>query len=92
MPTSGLGHRPHPAAERFGEELMAEADSQEGHVALGDRLSNRHLLVGEPGVGILLEDIHRPAHGDQRVVAVEWRDRLALVELDRVPRRFRRRA
>ena len=64
---------------------MAEADSEEGHIALRHGLSNGHLFVGEPGVGILLEDIHRPAHADQRVVAVEWRNRLALVKLDRVP-------
>ena len=34
---------------------------------------------------ILLEDVHRPAHGDQRVVALERRNPLALVEFHRVP-------
>ena len=80
----GLGHRLHPAAERIGEELMAEADAEERH-APGHRLADDGLLVGEPGVGVLLEDIHRPAHGDEPVIAVERRNRLALVELHRVP-------
>ena len=64
---------------------MAEAEAEIGHGAPRHRLADGGLLGDQPGVFVLLPDIHRPAHHHERVVAVERRDRLTLVELDRVP-------
>ena len=64
---------------------MAEAHAEHGHAALGDRLADRGLLVAQPRVEVLLPDVHRPAHHDERGEVAQVRDRLAGVELDGAP-------
>ena len=64
---------------------MTEAEAEERHFPLGDRLTNRGAFGREPRIGVVLPDVHRPAHDPERVVVVEVRDRLSLVELDRGP-------
>ena len=80
----GRGPGRDPPAERVGQELMAQADAEEGHPPR-DGLADGRLLRPKPRVPVLLPDIHGPAHDPERVVAVQGRYRRAGVELDRVP-------
>ena len=78
-------HRAHLAAHRLGQELGPETDAEDRHAALADGLADGALLGHQPGIGILLPGIHRAAHDAEDIVAVERRNLLALVKLDRVP-------
>ena len=73
------------AAERVGEKLVAEAEPEEGPVELAHPAADRALLRDEPGMLLDVPDIHRSAHHPERIIVFERRDRLAGVELDRVP-------
>src|SRR6185295_17333046 len=76
----------HPAAEGGAEQLMPEADAEIRHPPLDHRLADGALLGNQPGMLLLLPDIHRATHHPERVVTRKRRDRLAGVELDGVPR------
>ena len=78
--------RPAGAAERIGEQLVAEADAEERPLELAHPLPDRALLGDQPGILLDIPHIHRPAHDPQRVIGAELRDRLALIQLDRIPR------
>ena len=56
-----LGHRrrPHLAAQRIRQQLVAEADAEVGQGARQHRLADRRLLGAQPGVLRLLPDVHR---------------------------------
>jgi hypothetical protein len=84
-PDFRLCHPPGHAAERDGEQLMAEADAEIGPLQLGHPAPDRGLLGDEPGVLVLLPHVHRPAHHGEHVETLERRDRLAGVELDGRP-------
>jgi NAD(P)-dependent dehydrogenase (short-subunit alcohol dehydrogenase family) len=58
----------HLAARRLGEELGAEAGSEQRHPAV-QQFAQEHLLAREPPVLVLLVGVHRPAEGEDRVVA-----------------------
>ena len=62
MPISGRGRRPDLAAERLGEKLVAEAEAEERHLALDDRLPDRGAFGFQPRTGIVLPDVHRTTH------------------------------
>src|SRR5690606_17691742 len=76
--------RPDRAAERLGKELVAEAETEERHSALRDRLPDERLLGGEPGVDVLLPDVHRAAEGPEGVITVDSGQGVAFVEMDGV--------
>jgi hypothetical protein len=80
----GARRRRHGAAQRIGQELMPQADPQERHAAL-DRLAHRGLLGHQPGILVLLPDVHVAAHGQEGVVAGKVRNRHAEIEADRLP-------
>ena len=69
------------SAERIGEQLVAEADAEEGERALQHRLADDTLLAREPRVRLLVGDVHRAAEHPQCVDAVERRGGLAPVEV-----------
>jgi len=48
-------------------------------------LADCALLGDQPGILLDIPHIHRPAHDPQRVIAAKVRDRLALIQLDRIP-------
>src|SRR5207248_5312594 len=77
---------PHLAAEGGAEQLMTQADAEIGHPALDHRLADGALLGAQPGMLVLLPDIHRAAHHPQRIIPGKRRNRLAGIELDGVPR------
>jgi hypothetical protein len=81
----GPRHLVHPTTEGRTQQLVAEAESEIGLGPILDPFPDRLLFGFQPGMLGLLPDIHRPAHDPKRVIAFEIRDRLALVELDRVP-------
>lgn len=64
---------------------MTKANAEIGPPQIMNEPADRGLLSDEPGVLGLLPNVHRAAHHDQRVVEIEIGDRLASVELDRVP-------
>ena len=81
QPPSGLGQlhlepadllegRPvHRAAQNVGEQLAAQADAQ--HQLAGvDGAPDEALLGGQPGVGVVLVDVHGAAHDHQEVEAL----------------------
>ena len=84
-PDLGRLRRPDLAAERLREKLMAQAETEERHLPLDDRLADRLALGLEPGVDVVLPHVHRAAHDPERVVAAQIRNQLAFVELDRGP-------
>ena len=73
------------AAERVGQQLVAQADAQERALEVAHPVADRRLLRHQPGMLVDVPDVHRAAHHPELVVAVQRRDRLALVEPDRVP-------
>lgn len=72
-------------AQRGTQQLMAQANPEIGHGAFHYCLADCPLFGGEPGVLILLPDIHGTPHGPELIVARERGDRGALVQLDGVP-------
>ena len=64
---------------------MAEADAEERPLELAHPLPDRALLGDQPGILLDIPHIHRPAHDPQRVIGTEVGNRLALVQLDRIP-------
>ena len=84
-PDLRLGGRPHLAPEGFGEELVAEAEPEEGAPGLAHPLSDRGKLGLYPGMLVLLPHVHRAAHADEHVESIEVGNGLAFVELHRLP-------
>ena len=81
----GLGRRPDLAAEGLREKLVPEAETEEGHLPLEDRLADGGALGLEPRMEVVLPDVHRAAHDPEGVVAAEFGNRLPGIELDRAP-------
>ena len=65
--------------------MMPQAKPQIRHLTVDNGLSNDRFLGLEPGMLILLPDIHRPAHDPQRFIAIEAWQALAFIKLNRVP-------
>ena len=94
MPTPGLAQRnikqidladgggTDLAAQRIGQQLMAETDAEKRLVALGDPSADGRLLILQPGEPILLPDVHRSAHDHEDVEAIEVGNGVAAIELD----------
>ena len=88
-------HRQHPdlgrtlrtarAAQGVGQQLMAQAHPQERALELAHPAADRPLLRHQPRVLLHVPHVHRAAHDPHRVVVLQRRDGLALVELDRGP-------
>jgi len=78
-------HRRNLAAEGRRQQLMAEADAEIGYLARDDRLPDRGLLRGQPREAVLLPNVLRPAHHDERRVTLERRNRLPRVEPHDIP-------
>ena len=73
------------AAQRIGQQLVAETDAQIRHRPVDHGLADRRLLGDQPGMLGLLPDVHRPAHHPERIEGGEIRDRRAEIEPDRMP-------
>ena len=73
------------AAERRGEQLVAEAYAEVGAREFQDPMANDGFLGREPGMDGLLPDVHGAAHHEQcRVIIQGWQG-FAAVELDGIP-------
>ena len=77
----GLG-RTDAATKGFGKQLVTEAEPEERKSLSFYGFFDERLFVGQPGMGVLLPDIHRPAHDPERVIAIEAGQLLALVKFD----------
>ena len=64
---------------------MTEAEPEIGHLAPGNRFADDLLLRLEPGMSVFLPYVHRTAHDPQGVIGAQIGNRLAFVELDRIP-------
>ena len=73
------------AAQCLGQQLMPQAQPQKRHPAPFDRLFDQRFFCDEPRIVVLLPNIHRTAHGPDRIIAIQGRQRLALIQLNRVP-------
>src|SRR5437868_6479177 len=54
-----LGHQPYLSTECISQQLVSQTDAEEGCFSLPYPLSNGGFFEGEPGILILLPDIHR---------------------------------
>ena len=81
----GLLRLAHAAAKRCRKKLMAEADPEIGHAAIENGFADGAFLRHEPGIALLLPDIHGPAHDPELVISLEGRNGLAFVEFDGIP-------
>ncbi len=70
------------------EQLAAEADAEQRRPP-GDELTDQLVFHDEPGMLVLLVDVHVPAEDEERVVRLERPRRLRVVDdrplLERVP-------
>jgi hypothetical protein len=82
QPDLGPGHRPHLTTKRISQQLMAEADAEKRAAEVLDPGPDRVLLGSQPGMGIFLPDIHRPAHHGEKIEAVEIGDNLTRIKFD----------
>lgn len=80
----GLPHQANLTTQRIGEQLVPKADAEIGPIEFAHPAPDRRFLRLEPGMGVFLPDIHRPAHHRQDVEAVECGDRLAFIQFDDV--------
>jgi len=71
--------------ERVRQQLMSEADPEEGALEFAHETPDRALLLDEPGMLLDIPDIHRSAHHPEHVVGLERRDLCAFIELHGVP-------
>ena len=88
----GFFHRPDSPAEGVGQQLVTQADPEVGPVKFGDPVPDGGLLRHQPWMFVLLPHIHRTAHGDEHVEAIQRRDLFALIELDAGDGQARRRS
>ena len=82
----GRIHERHPPAEGVGQQLVPEADAEEGPLQFGHPVPDGRLLADEPGVLVLLPDVLGTSHGHHDVEVLERWDRLARIELHRAQR------
>jgi hypothetical protein len=62
------GRAPRLGARRRGQELTAEAETEQRHLAR-QQLPQQRLLLGDPAVPLAFVGVHRPAEDEDRVVA-----------------------
>ena len=77
--------RPACAAERIGQQLMAEANAEKGPLEIAHPMADRALFRHQPGMLLDIPHIHRAAHHPQHVICIKRRDRLAFIEFDGIP-------
>src|SRR5258706_13269142 len=73
------------STERVRQQLMSEADAEEGALEFAHETPDRALLLDNQRMLIDVRYIDSAAHHPKHVVALERRDPPALVELDGVP-------
>ena len=84
-PDLGRALRAARPAQRVGQQLVAQAHTQERALQLSHPAADGPLLGHEPGVLVGVPHVHRAAHDPHGVVVLQRRDGLALVELHRGP-------
>src|SRR5437660_7532099 len=64
---------------------MSQTYSKERTTEVFHPIADRGLLGSEPGINVLLPDVHRAAHHDQQIEIVQLGNDLAFVQLNGAP-------